>query len=62
MYYTESKIIEVLRDYKDSNDTLRTVAQRHGIKPGCVSNWAKKAGISMGRRQKDWGMIRKMLG
>lgn len=60
--YTEGQVVEVLKDYRDSGDTARVVGARHGVNGATVTQWAKKAGLEIRRRNKNWGLIRQMLG
>jgi hypothetical protein len=58
---SDAKIVEVLKDYATNDDTADVIAQRHGVRANNVTAWAKRAGLKVAKRHRNWGLIGQLV-
>lgn len=58
-------VIEVIKDYRGNDLTVTETARKHGISPGTLKVWLKKAGVGKEKataRFYNWDYIRRECG
>lgn len=58
-YKTQVEIIDIVRDYIKSGDSIKTVAQRHGASYPALAGWLKRLQIPTRRNAINWDNVKK---